>query len=255
MSLMSANVQALNFTNPISSEPVRDASEFEIFSTGETGAAHEMAHRMLDQDRFVDGYRLLGAWLKGRSGTGSEWVHLQFHMAIFELVVGDWESAHTRFLNQVLPTASTSEDALTDAPQLLWRLALAAPRPVKLSWGPLRQTAIRRMRRPSPPYVQLHNLLALAGAGDFESMNRYISSQKSFECSASTHIVYEMALALSAFVTRQNRYAADILARVVPRIGEIGGSKAQNQLFEQIALTARQHMDGSRVPALFVDAG
>jgi hypothetical protein len=255
MSLMSANLKAPNLTSPLSSESVRDASGFEIFSTGESGAAHEMAHRMLDQDRLVDGYRLLGAWMKGRSGTGSEWVHLQFHMAIFELAVGDWESAHTRFLNQILPTAASSEDALTDAPQLLWRLALAAPRPTRLSWGPVRQTAIKRMRRPSTPYVQLHNLLALAGAGDFESLNRHISSQKLFESSGSTHIVYDMAVALSAFVTRQNRYAADIFARVVPRIGEIGGSKAQNQLFEQIALAARQQMDGAREPALFVDAG
>ena len=48
----------------------RDASGFALFSKGAAGAAHVMAHRMLDEARCVRGHRLLGAWLERRTGSG-----------------------------------------------------------------------------------------------------------------------------------------------------------------------------------------
>ena len=73
-----------------------DVSRFGVFSHGDAGQAHVAAHRMLDEGRHELGHRLLGAWLEGRSGSGSDWTHLQWHMAVFELAVGQWDAAFAR---------------------------------------------------------------------------------------------------------------------------------------------------------------
>ena len=100
----------------------RDVSGFGVFSQGDAGDAHVMAHRMLDEERYELGHQLLGAWLDSHDGAGSDWTHLQWHMAVFEIAVGKWERAFARFEREILPVAISSDDALTDAPAMLWRL-------------------------------------------------------------------------------------------------------------------------------------
>ena len=144
-------------TNPVDASAVngRDSSGYEIFSHGPSGEAHALAHRLTDTARWRLGHRLLGEWLNTHRGHGSDWVHLQFHMAIFELALGEWDSAHRRFLSEVLPIAASTAEALTDAPALLWRLALSAPEPVLLPWEPIRRTALAHMHDTPDPFVQL----------------------------------------------------------------------------------------------------
>jgi hypothetical protein len=225
-------------THPQAAAIAVDASGYEIFSSGDQGTAHVLAHHMVDTNQYELGRQLLGSWLDGHTGSGSQWVHLQFHMAVFELATGHWQAAHRRYLDHVLPTAESSEDALTDAPALLWRLALSASEDTELEWEPLRQTALERMQRPSDPFTELHNLLALAGAGDLKNLDTYTNSYSGD--SFRMHLVCKLATALSAYVKGHYRRAADLLWRLLPRIPEIGGSRAQIQLFEQMA-TASWH--------------
>lgn len=231
--MMNCSVIETNSRNPDAASVAVDVSGFRIFSGGEPGEAHVMAHRMTDAAQYERGRRLLGHWLDSRTGSGSQWVHLHFHMAIFELCTGHWDAAHRRYLEHVLPIAASSEDALTDAPALLWRLALSAPQGTQLEWEPLRQAALRRMRRPRDPFTELHNLLALAGAGDLGSLNEYVKTGAgdSFD----KRLVARLAAALLAYVKGHYDRAADLLRRLLPRIPEIGGSRAQVQLFEQMA--------------------
>jgi hypothetical protein len=216
----------------------KDASGYRIFSASELGEAHVMAHRMLDENRPRDGHRQLGEWLEGRRGCGSEWVHLQFHMAVFEIAVGEWNAAFERFLDQVLPTAARGEDALTDAPQLLWRLALSAPRDVELPWEEVRRMALARLQDPSDPFVEMHSLLALAGAGDLDNLVRWAREAPRRGNPRQRRIVERFALALTAYVARRYRQAARIFADLAPHFSEVGGSRAQNQLFEEIAMSS-----------------
>lgn len=216
----------------------RDASGFKIFSTGEPGQAHVLAHRMLDQGRYGLGHELLGTWLDGRSGTGSEWVHLHWHMAVFELEVGRWMAAFSRFQGHILPAAAT-EDALTDAPSLLWRLALASAGSVTLPWESVRATALARMRGPSKPYVELHNILALAGAGDLASIDHWLHRTKFTSGSRAEALVARVAIGLRAYVAGDYARCAAMLVSALPHLGEAGGSRAQNQLFGQLEEVSR----------------
>lgn len=221
-------------------EPARDSSGYVVFSAGEAGAAHVMAHRMLDEARFETGYALLGEWLDGRTGSSSDWIHLQFHMAVFELAVDDWDAAYVRFVREVLPLAETTERALTDAPALLWRLMLTAPGSVDLPWEALRRTAVRRMERPSKPFVELHNLLALAGAGDVAGIDRWLKLRAGNKSPQPERLVERMAAALRSYVIGDYRRASAVFRDIVPRLGQVGGSRAQNELFSALELSCRQ---------------
>jgi hypothetical protein len=212
----------------------RDVSGFGVFSHGDTGEAHVMAHRMLDEERYELGHRLLGAWLSRHSGTGSDWTHLQWHMAVFEIAVGRWEAALTRFEREIMPVAIRSDDALTDAPAMLWRLWLTAPRDVDLPWEPLRSRAVRNLGKRESPYVELHCLLALAGARDIETLDQWLRVKR-FCRDERTKMLRQLVVGLRAFAATDYALAASVLDGVVAEIGKLGGSHAQNLLFEEIA--------------------
>lgn len=215
---------------------VTDGSGYALFSRGDVGAAHVMAHELLDSGQVELGHHRLGCWLAGRTGSGSDWAHIQFHMAVFELEVGDWKAAYARFLEELLPIAATSEDALTDAPALAWRLALRAGRSTPLPWEALRATAFRSLRRLNDSFVELHNLLALAGAGDTAGIRAWLDASQTDASSRSSNILVCMAEALSACAQKNYRRAAGMLKGVVPLLPSIGGSLAQNALFRELQI-------------------
>jgi len=226
----------------LAGNPARDVSGFPIFATGEFGSAHVVAHRLLDQGRFEEGYRWLGSWLATRSGAGSDWVHLQFHMALFEVSLGQWEMAHERFTREIVPVAAAGNDALTDAPGLAWRLQLTAPRPVAIAWDVLRRTALHYADRPATPFVELHHLLALAGADDRENIERWLQQSRSRGVdSLATTVLTSIAIALGAWCRRDYHAATAAIRKSLPRLHLVGGSQAQRQLFVDFERAARQH--------------
>ncbi len=212
----------------------RDVSGFAVFSNGDAGEAHVMAHRMLDEGRHELGHRLLGAWLDSHDGAGSDWTHLQWHMAVFEIAVGQWDAALTRFEREIMPVAISSDDALTDAPAMLWRLWLSSPRAVELPWEPLRSRAVRNLGKRDCPYVELHCLLALAGARDLETLDEWLRIKRHCK-DERTQLLARLVVGLRAFAASDFAIAASVLDEVVARISELGGSHAQNLLFEEIA--------------------
>jgi hypothetical protein len=175
-------------------------------------------------------------------------------MAVFELALGDWNAAYARFMDEMLPAAATTEDALTDAPALLWRLALAAPGPVELPWQPLRRTALRCLQRPSEPFVDLHNLLALAGAGDIVSIERWLETRPGTGNSSADRLVQQTAVALQAYATRTYQQAATLLRSLVPQLPKVGGSRAQNQLFLALEHSSWRHASDAGLEPLYAHA-
>ena len=224
---------------------VHDISGFQIFSDSEIGHAHIFAHRMLDLGRPERGHELLSKWLRGRTGGGSEWVHIQWHMLVFELAIGRWQGAYDRFVEQVLPAARTSDVAVTDAPSGLWRLALAAPGPVALPWEHLAARARARLRAGCEPYAALHDLLALAGARDVRSIMGWLRERRT-DCT-DDQIVFGFARSCLALSQGDLLRAASDLEPVLPALPSLGGSRAQNELFHDIYRFACESGSRARV--------
>lgn len=232
--------------------PVRDAMGCPIFAAGEMGTAHVIAHQLFDESRFAEGRHWLDDWLASHTDSGSEWVHLQFHMVLFELVAGDWTAAYERFMRDILPVAATTDLALTDAPALAWRLALATPMPVDLGWERLRQTALQQIGRSMTPFLELHNLLALAGAGDRESIDGWLRNARSRSVRPFAMLLLEdTAVALIAWCDGDYGHAARVLNAVLPRLPRIGGSHAQNQLFVEVARVANVRAQAAEIAAAY----
>jgi hypothetical protein len=213
---------------------VKDRSGYVVFSEGEFGAAHVMAHELCDAGQVELGHARLGRWLTGRTGSGSDWAHIQFHMAVFELAVGDWKAAYDRFLEELLPIAATSHDALTDAPALAWRLQLRGGNRAVLPWETLRQSALPSLDSSADPFVELHDLLALAGARDLDGIAAWREARLDGPRSTSSGILVRMADALGAYAQKHYRRAADLLGGVLAALPSIGGSGAQNELFREM---------------------
>ena len=101
------------------------------------------------------------------------------------------------------------------------------------------------MRRPAEPYVELHNLLALAGAGDVASLDKWLGDHEQDRHSPSKATVLWMGRGLRAFAARDYPQAVTMLAEGVPGVSVLGGSYAQNQLFDGIHLEARRRAGSS----------
>lgn len=209
-----------------------DESGYPIFAAGGLGAAHVRAHRALDRGERARGYAELGGWLAQNPFEPalhdvSDWAHLEWHMLVFELSVGRWHDAHHRFQRALLPVAASTSLALTDAPAALWRLRLAADREVALPWTPIAETARRNLG--ASDYVELHNLLALAGARDAAGLDAWIARSR-----GAPSLLTRWARGLCAFACGDYAVAAHELEGAAEGTHRLGGSRAQNELFAAI---------------------
>jgi hypothetical protein len=207
-------------------------NEFQVFSNGAVGQMHVLAHRLTDERRYELGHRFLGDWLEGREGTDSDHVHMHWHMGVFELALGEWTEAYSRFNEFILPAVDRGE-AATDAPAMLWRLRLNAPRPTPLPWEVARKYALESLESEADDFVVLHDLLALAGAGDVPNLDRWLQTGASRK-GENTTVLRQLGEGLRAFANEDYRDSAAILDASMPELSTVGGSDAQRQLFHGI---------------------
>lgn len=222
-----------------------DIRGYRLFSQGELGEAHRLAHESFDAGRHAAGHRLLAGFLSRRDGQGSDWVHLQFHMALFELEIGDARAASQRFRNEILPAAATTLDALTDAPALLWRLRMSAAGGADLPWEPLRRTALAALPRGNTIFVDVHNLLALAGAGDAASIERWSPVLKS------AGWMRDFPAFCRALARGRLAEAGARLRALRPGLAQLDGSQAQLQLFDQLGRWIERGITGEPVSPVY----
>jgi len=228
--------------------PVCDTSGYAIFSAGDVGTAHRMAHEMLDSHDYETGYQLLGEWLRNHAegaGSTSQWVHIQWHMMVFELAVGQWDAARARYEEYVLPAAIDTREALVDAPAGLWRLALASEQPVDLPWNEIQPAAREALESSKGTYATLHSIMALAGAGDVTGIDAWLNERKTVDDADETFMA--LVRGFRAFAAGDYTEAEIELASALPNLSEVGGSRAQNELFERAhrEAAARARFNGS----------
>jgi len=95
------------------------------------------------------------------------------------------------------------------------------------------------MQYPCDPFTELHHLLALAGAEDLKNLNHWIRSHTLRGTTHRSKLVLNMAEALKAYVSEHYLAASRIIAKLIPEIDKVGGSGAQNQLFQQILISCQ----------------
>jgi hypothetical protein len=211
--------------------PSLDTSGAHIFGGGDLGSAHVEAHHHLDSGDPEAGYQALRAALEGRSGSGSDWVHLQWHLLVFEIALGDFARARVRFEEHILP-AVPKRESLTDGPAALWRFPLAAPHR-RLCRQAVWDAAREGLGKSPSAFIELHNLLAIAGASDLGLLDAWLS-RHTHDCQPGGCALCHSARGLRAFASSRWDEAHRFFVLALPQLNHLGGSRAQLDLFAQI---------------------
>jgi len=200
-------------------------------------AAHVAAHALWERGTPSLGRRVLSAWLDGHepsSAQRSRLVHVHWHLLLFELPRGRFHEARARFYAHVLPAVHEGEDALTDAPSALWWLDLSDPDGPELPWAAVRARAESSLRRNNEPWIEVHNLLAVAGARDRTTLDEWLCHHAGRARSRAETSVVALAEALRAYVSGDYAVAAAALDPARFHAPALGGSEAQNELFSKL---------------------
>lgn len=209
-------------------------------------AAHAVAHVAEMEGRLQDGLSWIGS-------TAPEWRacnnfarHLRWHEGLYHLDLERHDRVIELYDREVANPGSDEYLDIANAASLLWRLEQAgADVGGNDRWRDLADHARRHLNDHALVFVDLHYLMALAGAGDTSSAEQFIDSCEQFATTgrgseAGVMLDVGLPVARAVLAHRRGRYA-EVVAELAPVRGEvrrIGGSHAQRDVFEQLLIDA-----------------
>lgn len=203
----------------------------------EPWAQHALAHVMLTQGRIQEGAHFLEGVEDTWSGLNSFMLtHLWWHRALFYISLGRLEDARDIYDYHTLNADPSYSQDQVGAVSLLARLELAGV-DIADRWTALGQVLRKRGQDVVQPFLSLQYLYGLAKAGRKEagSLLTAIADQTGPKWQEAA---LPAAQALLAHAQSDWDGAYNCMLRALPRMREVGGSHAQRDLFEQIALDA-----------------
>ena len=138
-------------------------------------ACHSMTHVHFEQGDAATGEDFLGGWLLGFDSPASSYVHLSWHLALFELALGKYRETLDRYENFIRPSVvSKAMATLNDSASLMWRLQIYGGVPPAKPWDEVLVLAVPAADRAGAAFRDAHAALAFAGSGEHELMARMI---------------------------------------------------------------------------------
>jgi tetratricopeptide (TPR) repeat protein len=204
-------------------------------------AVHAFAHAVYEMAAFETGLLRLPAAIHPCGHLGWFRDHLLWHLALMHLSRGDYDRA-LRLSQTVFERAPSSIPGnLHDSISLLWRLALCGI-DVSDRWKPFTDIARERLARPALWFHVAHLAMALAGGGDWATAARQVTLLRERAPKDKSGLVGGVVLPLvegvQAFGRGDYRRAADLIEPVRHRLIELGGSRAQRDVFADTLLEA-----------------
>ena len=210
----------------------------------EPWSQHALGHVMLTDGRLTEGAALLRQMSVGWSGlTSFMRCHLWWHLALFQIELGDDAAALQLYDEQVWGVDKTYSQDQVGAVSLLARLELAGVA-VAERWAELAGWLLPRVQDQEQPFLDLQYLYGLARAGLAQAdtllanIEAFAPGAPSATRAAWQQVAVPAARGLQAHARGRWAEAADQLALALPGLASIGGSHAQRDLFEQVHLDA-----------------
>ncbi len=222
---------------------------------GHLDRAHELASRSLELDPsgFAGGHPMSHVYFEGGDhAAGLDWLdpwltttdgeavfrgHLVWHGALHALALGDGEGALARYPHC---GGSNAGGVLIDGPSLLWRCQLMGhvpsgtdPRDPRVS-----TLAVPFMDDVPFTFVGVHVALALATSGDADGLRQFAHNARGFEAPGAAELLPGLSYGLAAFVEGEHARAAETLLPLEARLWQVGGSRAQREVFEDTLIHA-----------------
>ncbi|PYN09088.1 MAG: hypothetical protein DME06_15665 [Candidatus Rokuibacteriota bacterium] len=204
-------------------------------------AVHAFAHALYETGRSEEGLAALPARVEPCVQLGWFRDHLLWHLALMHLACGGYDRARAlaREVFELAPSSIAGD--LHDSISLLWRFELYG-RPQGDAWAPFAAIARERVRRPGLLYHAAHLAMALAMAGDGATAGEQLDLLRERAAKDRADLVAGVAIPL---IEGLHAFAGGDYARVIerleplpPRIVELGGSRAQRDVFHDTLLEA-----------------
>ncbi|MBM3522789.1 MAG: tetratricopeptide repeat protein [Alphaproteobacteria bacterium] len=222
----------------------RLAREAAALNADDVWAIHAVAHVLEMTGRAEAGARWIEAQRPNWQGCGNLRFHLAWHLALFELELGRRERALELYDQEIRAHRTDDYRDIANAVSLLGRLELEGVE-VGTRWEELADLSTARVDDDAVVFARLHYLLALLRAGRarpaaalIESMRRSAASVVREMDGVARHPGLAIARALEAFEFGRYAEAAALLEAADGRLGALGGSIAQRDLFQRHAVEA-----------------
>lgn len=204
-------------------------------------AIHALAHALYEMAAFDSGIARLPAAIHPCTHLGWFRNHLLWHLALMHLARGEYERA-SRLGRAVFERAPSSIPGnLHDSISLLWRLELIGLG-VADRWRPFARIAAERLDRQALLFHAAHLAMALAAGGDWATAERQLGMlrerRREDRAGLTGDVLVPLIEGLHAFAARDYRRAIERLEPVAPRVVELGGSRAQREVFHDTLLEA-----------------
>jgi len=167
--------------------------------------------------------------------------HLVWHLALMHYARGDYRRASTiaRGAFERRPSAIAGE--LHDSISMLWRLMLVG-HDVRTRWQPFAEIARGRLNRQGLLFHAVHLGMALSAAGDWSTAGQQLGMLRERAPKDKSGLLGDVAVPLiegmQAFAGGDYRAAIGRIEPLRSRIVEIGGSRAQRDVFHDTLLEA-----------------
>ena len=209
-------------------------------------AAHSVAHVHFERGDAAAGADFLGHWLAGFDCPASSYVHLSWHLALFELALGQYEKAIERYEQDIRPyVVAKSMATLPDSASFLWRVHIYSgdgqTHPLTPPWEDVKPLAMPMAEKPGFAFQVAHAAFALAANDDRDALETMLAQlQRTAEQgdAFTQEIVLPLVQGIVAFAQGDYAKSAAQLEPVCPQLVRIGGSHAQREVFEDTLLEA-----------------
>lgn len=204
-------------------------------------AVHALAHAVYEMGASRAGISLLPHAIHPCTHLGWFRNHLLWHLALMHFATGNYLRASAMARAAFERRPSSIPGNLHDSISLLWRLELCEL-PVGERWRPFAVIARDRLDRQGLLFHAAHLAMALVGAGDWATADQQLGMLRDRATKDRTGLVGAVVIPLiegfHAFAAGDYRRVIEHIEPLRLRIIELGGSRAQRDVFHDTLLEA-----------------
>jgi tetratricopeptide (TPR) repeat protein len=222
-------------------EAIAVAEQALALEPNDAWAVHALAHALYESADFDTGVTRLPPAIQPCRGLNWFRNHLLWHLALIHFARGDYARAG-RMARRVFERAPSSiAGDLHDSISLLWRLELAGT-PVGDRWKPFTAIARERVNRMGLLFHVAHMGMALTAGGDWETAGAQLEAVRGRAPKDKTglmgDVLFPLLEGIHAFAAGDYRRTIERIEPLRPRLVELGGSRAQRDVFHDTLFEA-----------------
>jgi len=222
-------------------EAVRMAHVANAMNPRDAWAIHALAHALYEMAAFDTGIRRMPAAIAPCTHLGWFRNHLRWHLTLMHLARGEYDVASDLGRTIFEQEPSSIPGDLHDSISLLWRFELMG-RDVGERWKAFARIAAERLDRQALLFHAAHLAMALAAGGDWTTAERQLGMLRERGARDRSGLVGGVVVPLvegiHAFAAKDYARAIERLEPLTPRVIELGGSRAQRDVFHDTLLEA-----------------